>query len=183
VFVTFGSSGRRSLINDIDAMVIAGTSVHIDSQYVNGGYHFPSGDGRGIQVIDLNGDGVGDIVVGDYQASTYGSVDVIFGHKGAWAADRNLNAVPLAGGTDGVRFDCSYAPGSAFSCGSGRALGLFATSASKPSTNFNNDDAGDLIIPMADITSASGLSQAGTVYVVYGHASPWPATVQLNTIK
>ena len=182
VFVVFGP-GPNVQNSDIDALVTSGAAVRIDGPS-GGSYGFPTG----MAVTDVNGDGFGDILMdaeGRTTPGLYGSVYMLFGHGGKWST-RSLYTTQPTGGSDGVRFDCSYAVDSG-NCGStGGIPGLWHTSSSTTSTDINGDGIGDLFIPIKS-GNPSGLSGAGYVYTVFGSkgygANAWPAVFPLSTIK
>lgn len=123
--------------------------------------------GSAVAVADINGDGIGDIIVG---ASGYnggvassGAVYVIFGAKGTWLASFNvsaLNGYTGVNGTSGFRITDTNAV--AEQAGSSLGVG-----------DVNGDGISDIVIGAPN-------SANGTAYVVYGasSASPtnaWPA--------
>ena len=140
-----------------------------------------------LAITDFNGDGYGDIAMskGGNTPNYDGSVYVMFGHGGPWAT-RNLYSNPPTGGTDGVRFDCSYAADHSYCGAVWNNKGLWVTSSSAPSTDVNGDGVGDIFIPSYLGVAATGAVNAGYVYTIFGRKDnalyPWPAVFKLNSI-
>jgi prepilin-type N-terminal cleavage/methylation domain-containing protein len=121
----------------------------------------------GVGIGDINGDGVGDAIIGLNGTTANGSVFVLFG--GTSFGNRDVGVSP-PNGTDGFRVDCSYASDGG-DCG--HNVG---------GADLNHDGTDDLIISVTPST-ASGVLDAGYTYVVFGKSSGWPPTYNLSQIK
>ncbi|QQS10547.1 MAG: FG-GAP repeat protein [Rhodospirillales bacterium] len=105
---------------------------------------------------DVNGDGIGDLIVGAPNTSGLaGTAYVVFGHAGGWSAE-----VPL-GTLDG-------ATGFAL-LGSGGQAGVRVSDAG----DLNGDGYDDLIV---------GTNSAGSSYVVFGRAGGWSSSLSLSSL-
>lgn len=112
---------------------------------------------------DVNGDGVGDILVGSTGAAPNGafsgSAYVVFGKTGTFAASQNLG---LLNGTTGFRMDGATASGQAGFAVSGAG-------------DVNGDGVGDLLVgsPAASLATAS---------LVFGRTTSFPASLALSSL-
>ena len=118
---------------------------------------------------DVNGDDIGDIIIGapyaDPNGSKSGSAFVVFGKTGAWASTANLST--LQGSSTGFRLDGEAVEDN---------LGWSVASAGE----VNGDGFADIIIG-AFYADPNG-SNSGTSYVVYGKSSGWADTINLSTL-
>ncbi len=132
----------------------------IDGQYAGTQLGNQTWVGGGILFADINGDGIPDLVISGYNAYTghYG-VYVVFGQHSNYVWPDPLNVSTLDG-TNGF-----YADG----------VDSWGTNWPMPMTtmDFNGDGIADLVL--------SNLS-AGT-YILFGQATPFPATFSLNTLS
>ncbi len=118
--------------------------------------------GQAVAAADLNGDGIGDLIMGAYLTndsccSQAGAVYVVFGKTGSWSAQTTLisNSAPLDG-THGFEFD-----GAAMN----DFLGTFMAAG-----DVNGDGIADLVMDAV---------QEGAAYVVFGQKSGWSAQTTL----
>jgi Ca2+-binding RTX toxin-like protein len=119
---------------------------------------------------DVNGDGIGDLIIGAFNADPGGRTDagasyVLFGKTEPWAAALALGAL---NGADGFRLD-----GVAAFDQSGRSVAAAG--------DVNGDGIGDLIVG-ASGADPSGRSGAGSSYVVFGSTNGWNATFDLSSL-
>jgi len=163
-FVIFGrTTGFASTLdlNELDAA---------DGFRLNGGavYDFSgiSADGAG----DINGDGIGDLIIGapyaDPDGNGYaGEAYVVFGRSSGFGAEIDLAGLD---GADGFRLQ-------------GVGAYDYAGRAVAGAGDVNGDGFDDLILsaPYAD---NGGLSRVGEVFVVFGAASGFGAVVELSTV-
>lgn len=123
---------------------------------------------------DVNGDGIGDLLIGNSSASPggrsfAGSVYVLFGDGGGFGADVDVGALD---GSNGFRIDGGTA--------GDRAGGSVAAAG-----DVNDDGVDDLIIGAWPLGDQAGADQA---YVVFGRAStpedptPFAATLDLSSL-
>ena len=129
-----------------------------------------AGDQTGISVAsagDVNGDGVGDLVIGARGADPHGGKSgasyVVFGQSTGFSSSLDLSALD---GSNGFRI-------------SGEAAGDGSGFSVANAGDFNGDGFSDLIIgaPYAD---ANGHSYSGAAYVVYGSASGFAPNLNLS---
>jgi len=118
---------------------------------------------------DINGDGIGDLIVGAYRADlnggNSGSSYLVFGQSTPFAATLALSSL---NGSDGFRLD-----GAAAYDQSG-----FSVSAAG---DINGDGIGDLIVG-AWSADPNG-SNSGSSYVVFGQSTPFAATLALSSLN
>jgi len=129
------------------------------------GDHYVSGAG------DVNGDGIGDVIIGDPFAPgpngepITGQAFVVFGVAGAGPAEINLSALDGTNGFALNGFDPFGGAGIAVS-GAG---------------DVNGDGIGDVIVGALQ-ASPNGLFGAGQSYVVFGSDKGFPAALDLATL-
>jgi len=124
--------------------------------------------GESVAAADVNGDGVGDVIVGAPGADNNGRTDsgsayVVFGQRLADPADVELTAV----GGRGFRIDGQ---------GAGDAAGL-----SVAGGDVNGDGNADAIVG-ARLADNNGRMNSGSTYVVYGTRPPNPPNVDLQSL-
>jgi len=118
---------------------------------------------------DINGDGLGDLIIGTSSASPNGLQSacsyVVFGKLGPFAATSALSSLD---GTNGFRLDSL-------------ATDDFCGYSVSAAGDINGDDIDDLIIG-AFGASSTGSYSAGSSYVVFGKATPFNATLALSSL-
>jgi Ca2+-binding RTX toxin-like protein len=117
---------------------------------------------------DVNGDGFGDLIIGasgaDPNDSYSGAGYVVFGHAGSFAADLDLATLD---GSNGFKL-------------SGTTMFDFTADSVASAGDFNGDGFADLIIGAQGVDT-NGYS-SGAAYVVFGHAGPFAANLDLSTL-
>jgi hypothetical protein len=122
---------------------------------------------------DVNGDGIGDLVIGAPDAnpnegSDAGEIYVVFGSTQAFPAVFPLASLYPAGGGDGSRGFVL----------TGRDEGDYAGSSVSTAGDVNGDGLGDLIIG----AERGGWAARGETFVVFGSAQDFPAVVPLASL-
>ncbi len=132
-----------------------------------------AGDFSGFSVSaagDINGDGIGDLIVGAYRAdpngTDSGSSYVVFGKTTGFAPTLALSSLS---GSDGFRLD-----GVAAGDRSGRSVSAAG--------DINGDGIGDLIVGAAG-ADPNGNSAAGSSYVVFGKTTGFAPTLALSSLN
>jgi Ca2+-binding RTX toxin-like protein len=117
---------------------------------------------------DVNGDGIGDFIVGaegaDPNGAASGSVYVVFGRGGGVPANLDLSTLD---GTNGFRIN-------------GEAANDRAGHAVAGGADVNGDGWDDIVIG-AYGQDVNG-SNSGAVYVIYGHSTPFAAAIALSSL-
>ncbi|MCC6561906.1 MAG: FG-GAP repeat protein [Xanthomonadales bacterium] len=178
---------RCPLALSITALILSGALVsHAQAQAfpavinlgsLNGANGFrldgaAAGDLSGYSVSgagDINGDGLGDLIVGahlaDPNGTNSGSSYVVFGKNAPFAATLALSSL---NGTDGFRLD---------GAASGNSSGRWVSAAG----DINGDGRDDLTIgaPLADPNGTN----SGSSYVVFGKSTEFAATLTLSALN
>ncbi|MBK6727447.1 MAG: FG-GAP repeat protein [Xanthomonadales bacterium] len=178
---------RCPLALSITALILSGALVsHAQAQAfpavinlgsLNGANGFrldgaSAGDLSGYSVSgagDINGDGLGDLIVGahlaDPNGTNSGSSYVVFGKNAPFAATLALSSL---NGTDGFRLD---------GAASGNSSGRWVSAAG----DINGDGRDDLTIgaPLADPNGTN----SGSSYVVFGKSTEFAATLTLSALN
>lgn len=132
-----------------------------------------AGDNSGWSISsagDVNGDGVGDILIGARYAnpngqSGSGETYLVFGHRNVWPAQFNLSSLNGSNGVvlAGINIDDH----SGFSVSSG---------------DVNGDGYSDIMIGAPDV-HISVQTFVGQTYLVFGHSELWPAQLNLSSLN
>lgn len=142
---------------------------------LNSGIYQFNSTGPNVAAGDVNGDGVSDIIIGNYTAGSNnaGAAFVVFGTKcgGTWVTPcpaTITNSAALLNGTTGAEFDGT----------SGTPYGDLAGT-SVATGDINGDGIADLMVG-GPYSSLSGAAYSGSVFVYFGHrqtpTNPWPTT-------
>lgn len=116
---------------------------------------------------DVNGDGVDDLIIGAFRANDdAGSAFVVFGRETPFLATLSLGSL---NGVNGFRID-------------GVSMGDFAGRSVAGAGDIDGDGLDDLIIG-ADRADPGGREDAGSVYIVFGRASSFPAVLGLGSLN
>lgn len=163
VYVIFGHDGAWD--SPIDLTALGGSETSPKGVVFLGA--FSNGEtGKSLSAVDMNSDGVADLIISSYGASPgtpprgqAGAVYVVFGHAGAWPASFDLATL---NGTNG------------FILG-GAAAGERAGASVSRAGDVNGDNMDDLVFTNAWQPKAR---------VVFGQSSSytWPALVDLSTL-
>ncbi|MDQ0462810.1 Ca2+-binding RTX toxin-like protein [Caulobacter ginsengisoli] len=121
--------------------------------------------GRAVAGGDLNGDGLADLVVSDTGPGRAGDVYVIYGKAGGWSPTFSLASLD---GTNG------------FAIHGTQNFGYVGSSVSVIH-DVNGDGVDDLLLGAFRVDDLHG--DSGAAYVVFGHANPGPATVDLGALN
>lgn len=117
---------------------------------------------------DVNGDGIGDFIIGAYRSDAggpdAGSAYVVFGRLGGFSASLDLATLD---GTNGFRLD---------GAGPGHFAGLFVSSAG----DLNGDGFDDLAVEAYRAETNGRYS--GGAWVVFGKATPFAAAASLGAL-
>lgn len=156
VFIIFGKASGWS--SSFDTATLNGTT----------GTTLTNDDANTLVVKDVNGDGVGDVIIGsafaDISANNAGSVYTYFGKTSGWTSSFDLSTLD---GTTGFRVD-------------GQSASDFA-GISSWSDDINNDGINDIIIGATSANNSA--TDSGSVYVIYGKESGWSSSFGLGTLN
>ncbi len=160
-FVVFGKTTRFG--SSLDLTNLAG----FNGFRIQG----PTGEGAGISVDaagDVNGDGIGDLIIGAKSASPHGASSgssyVVFGKSTGFAATLDLSNMAAQ---DGFRLD-----GVAAGDGTGNSVGAAG--------DVNGDGLGDLIIGAEGAGVPGGAT--GASYLLFGSRLPFGSAIELSSL-
>ena len=123
---------------------------------------------------DINGDGIDDLIIGEPDANNNaGAAHVIFGKATPFAASIDINTLSAA---DGFSIAGLNGSGPGFN---GDQFGVVVSSAG----DVNNDGIGDVIIGARDATTGLNNTGAGQAFVIFGSASSFGTSFDLNTLN
>jgi hypothetical protein len=143
--------------------------VTLNASFLNGtnGAEFdgPAGyTGWSVAVGDVNGDGIGDLIIGAYGVNANsGAVYVVFGKSGGWSSTPTTLDSTFLNGTNGIELDGANGEAAGFCVAAG---------------DLNGDGIADIIIGAPD-TTINGVT-TGAVYVYFGKTSGWSTPVNLD---
>ena len=156
-YVVFGS--RRSLVSSISLGNLNGTNGFKMSGVSNNDYA-----GDSISAGDINGDGIGDVLIGAYGAPAgvmQGAVYVVFGSRQPFVANLSLGSLTGVNGFTVTGMSGDEA-GDAISSG-----------------DINGDGISDLLIGAPEAPSGTG---QGATYVVFGSRQPFAPSFSLGSL-
>jgi hypothetical protein len=155
-----------------------GWTSSLDLSTLNGSNGFrvtgaADGDQAGTSVAaagDVNGDGIGDFIIGAYGAdpngrNLAGASYVVFGRAAGWGGDFDLG---LLNGSNGFRL-------------AGVAASDYSGFSVSTAGDVNGDGYADLIVGAYRASPDTG-DFAGSTFVVYGKPSGWTASLDLGTL-
>jgi hypothetical protein len=165
-YVVFGRTGGFATPVDLDAIATGsgGFKIQGENRY----------DYAGLSVSaagDVNGDGIGDLIVGaldhDYSGRHYaGAAYVVFGRTGGFTSPVDLD--DIAAGSGGFKIQ-------------GENAGDFAGASVSAAGDVNGDGIDDLIVGASRNYNSGGFD-AGAAYVVFGRAGGFASPVDLAGI-
>lgn len=163
-YIIYGSKTNNDDVYLDELPVVRGARLHGSNQ-TEAQFGLPT-----VGVGDFNGDGISDMAIAAYAASTNGltrngSVYVVFGQNGNFAA--NTDVTTLMDGVHGVRLDGPV---------SGALLQAVAGAG-----DINGDGFDDLIVTDF-IYDTNTVPNAGMAYVVFGSASGFPPNFDLGSL-
>jgi hypothetical protein len=153
-FVVFGSTAHWN------------ASLHVGSLNGTNGFAIvPESASHGINAVaaagDVNGDGVGDVLLHAYFSDLgVSKTFVLFGSRAAWSASISVTAL---NGTNGFALNGEQG---------------YRTSSASPAGDVNGDGVADVIIGAWGLTSS-----VGQAYVVFGARKAWNASVELASLN
>ncbi len=165
----FHRSGARLKVQEQVAVDLAGSKSDIQVSQLDGSNGFSINLGGSVSNAgDVNGDGIDDVILGnfvtDYNGSDSGSSYVVFGKASGFDAQMDLSSLD---GSNGFRLDGVNAED-------------FAGKSVNAAGDVNGDGFGDVIV------GASGAdpngNSSGSSYVVFGRASGFDAHINLASL-
>ncbi len=114
---------------------------------------------------DVNGDGIGDIIVGAPGSGPAGEAFVVFGKTGVFAGSIDLSSLD---GSNGFKLI-------------GDAAGDLFAAAVSTAGDVNGDGVDDIVIGASDATGAGG-AYGGSAYVVFGSTSGFSASIDVTAL-